>query len=442
MFCFGKREEHWKFDTSRKGRYETIKDEATANKIYYILMAEFQNAFYKARYLLDDSPKIRGLKCSKQAAEYYHMKEGDPPSMEHVIALILYTDFDSLSYRFSQTFRKMTSTESREITQQREMEFWNWRKRLIEAVNAFGTEVTECNIAAYYHGISFIYFDSFVAEFNSPFSTTTKIQIAYQFAANDGLVLEVGQRTNTAGYGNSPVFFNCTFISCFGNEDERLFIQPIEKGHMDILSIRNMKTNENYGKYISAITFLQKITCSDFYGGFGMRSIQREIFEMKAPEIRISKEFESQLKVIMNVMKGKEKDLCPEYVRTVLNHWTNKTERLQVYMNTIKDINGKIEFYNDKKKMVRIDVLNEIFKSVLRIDLYEVECDDISFWNDIGDMLLNINKISFSNLTKITIERNVEGIIGGFKKYRSIIANCGWDLKEIKWCWRFLEISK
>eukprot|EP01084_Bolivina_argentea_P139131 244787_1 len=115
----------------------------------------------------------------------------------------------------------------------RNNEFWNWSKTLIESVNYFGITIKSSNISSFYHGASMIYFSGFSAAFNCPTSTTTKLEVAMMFARDDGIIVELGMQATFIKY------FNCTFVSCFGNEDERLFVQPsVDWKSLKLLSIR------------------------------------------------------------------------------------------------------------------------------------------------------------------------------------------------------------
>ena len=42
------------------------------------------------------------------------------------------------------------------------------------------------------------------------------------FAGDKGIILEIEQ--NTGSYTNCPYYFNCSLLSCYWNEDERIFI--------------------------------------------------------------------------------------------------------------------------------------------------------------------------------------------------------------------------
>ena len=52
---------------------------------------------------------------------------------------------------------------------------------------------------------------------NRPTSTTPQIEVATLFTRTNGIILELEQ------YSENLRYFNCSLLSCYGNEDERLF---------------------------------------------------------------------------------------------------------------------------------------------------------------------------------------------------------------------------
>ena len=151
-------------------------------------------------------------------------------SVEHVLSIILYTDYDELSYNFSSTFRRKPSAddENKSVTQihselkHRNAEYWYWSKALREAVELWGMPLNSSKnkYKTFYHGSSYLIFDKMAAKFSSPTSTTTSIQVATIFAKEKGLILELEQYS---GYGADLTYFDVNFISAFSNEDEKLF---------------------------------------------------------------------------------------------------------------------------------------------------------------------------------------------------------------------------
>eukprot|EP01084_Bolivina_argentea_P150534 262882_1 len=404
VFCFGEKHHYWtksKGLFSKSGKYGSIKEEVISNKIYSITMDQFKEAHAKAKYLTHKSPNIKNLKWD--GLSVYKLKKGDSPSVEYILSVVLYTDYDSLSYHFSATFRKMISNESIQMTNIRHKEFWNWSKTLIETVNSFGTSLVDSNITIFYHGISLLYFNTFIARFNSPVSTTTKLAIAYQFASKNGLILEIGQEVEHGGfldairsYSGMVKYFNCAFVSCFANEDERLFIQPPQSASsrfcLQLLSIRNISSDESYGKYITALITLQKLTgCHHFDDNWNV--IKNE-----------------NMKVINDMILfslGKSNRNIPRYVIKLLEISRNDETWICICIGVIKKAASMISIYEgNDNDIIRIDQLCVMFKNVrgITLDYWRVKIPNMErFQQSILSMLHVIDTLPGSKLEEIQL---------------------------------------
>ena len=209
-YSFGHSLDYW--SPSRRSKYHSLKEELTTNNIFCVEMECFDAALQKALFLLETSDHIKGIKKRyDNVTEHYGIKNGCPLSPDHVLSVVIYTDYDVLSGHFSKTFRSK---------QKENREYFILSKLLTESVNAFGTKMADSKIPVLYHGVSMVYFDKFIARFYCPTSTTTKLVVAYNFTGNDGIILELQREYEWLRY------LDCSFFSAFANEDERLFIQP------------------------------------------------------------------------------------------------------------------------------------------------------------------------------------------------------------------------
>eukprot|EP01084_Bolivina_argentea_P000172 324_1 len=191
-YCFG-----YQFCTTNRWgvainkKYSCLKEEIVTNKIYSLELNVFNAAHEKARSLLNNSEIIKTFKAKYTESYGEEIQEGRSLDIIHILSVIFYTDYDTLSYNFSATFRKMDLIEKRSELTNRNKEYGNWTMLLAETVNCYGTNVSEANIQSFYHGVSFLYFNSFIGHFNSPTSTTSKLAVATIFAKNDGIILEL-----------------------------------------------------------------------------------------------------------------------------------------------------------------------------------------------------------------------------------------------------------
>lgn len=88
--------------------------------------------------------------------------------------------------------------------------------------------------------------------FCAPTSTSAQIEIAVTFANQSGVILDLEKLECS-----DTKYFNCSWISNFGVEDEKLFFGGDD--YLKFYSIRNMKTNENYQYYITALELFDEI---------------------------------------------------------------------------------------------------------------------------------------------------------------------------------------
>ncbi len=222
QYNFGNRYSYWDFYKNRKysnawyvdRKYLNLKDELINNNIFKIDIIKYCHTFIKAQKFINNSDILKSMK-SKDYLKY-DIGMGILLKMENIMAIIFYTDYDQLSYQFSKTFRKLTSSDTINTMKLRNREFYHWSKILRETVECYGTEIWKSNTKIFYHGVSMVYFNSFVANFNCPTSTTSQIEVAAIFADENGVILELEQYAGFGGYNLK--YFDCSLLSVYGNE--------------------------------------------------------------------------------------------------------------------------------------------------------------------------------------------------------------------------------
>ena len=178
----------------------------------------------------------------------YDIKRKQPITQQHLMSVILYCNFDTLSYEFSRTFRKNSKKENLNDLKKRNAEFAIWSRLLRETVECYGETMLYSKIRRYYHGINGkLVFPSFITRFSSPTSLTVQMAVATIFAREKGIILELERGNGFLKY------FNCSWLSCFSNEDERLIFGG--RHSVKLTSIRNIPDNHNYKLYIHAFTY-------------------------------------------------------------------------------------------------------------------------------------------------------------------------------------------
>eukprot|EP01084_Bolivina_argentea_P297522 512585_1 len=236
-------------------KYTSLKEELTNNPIcnldisawgneYDKVCLHIKTQYCKENYIAKASADYRR---PVHNTKYYGIPDDTPITEQHLIAIIVYCGYTDLSYRFSETFRKITSKESikkgtnvaksdvaivamwerlaeSDISlKMRHSNFHHMAKCLIEATNLFSSKAIDGNIKVFYHGINKeMMLDSIGQYMYQPFSTTHQQCVAAHFSNHTGLILEI-KCPEVVRY------FNCWWISDFASESELLFIHSSKR---------------------------------------------------------------------------------------------------------------------------------------------------------------------------------------------------------------------
>ena len=212
-----------------------------------------QTAMLKYRAL---NREMAGADC--QWRTLYGVKGGAFISLDHIMAVLLYTDHDAFSAAFTRSFRKLFASESVHSVKRRHSCFANWAKALREAVECWGTPMHDAVDYApeLYHGLSTQFlFDGFRQPFRGPTSTSLQFEVAVTFANQgtnqNGIVIAI-QNNRVA---NS--FFNCIRWSRFSAESEMLFIGGFQA--MLICRLSVIGTALRFDRWIRALAILSSV---------------------------------------------------------------------------------------------------------------------------------------------------------------------------------------
>eukprot|EP01084_Bolivina_argentea_P146008 255782_1 len=197
-------------------KYKTMKEELTQNQICKIAMHEFRSEIEKAiiHYNCD-------YRRYKNRMKYM--------LLHHMLAVMIYCNYDELQSKFSVTYRKTSPTETDESVLQRHSNFYWLGMYLRETCLQCGITIADGHTKKFYHGINeeMVFPEILTANgvnIFCPLSTSSSYATAAQFAKNKGLIIEFADG-NSMSKEYSAKYFDCAFISDFPNERECLFIQ-------------------------------------------------------------------------------------------------------------------------------------------------------------------------------------------------------------------------
>eukprot|EP01084_Bolivina_argentea_P260472 439893_1 len=393
FYSFGQWKNYWRKDI--KPKYSNIKEEVLKNEIYHICQSAYDEAYNKAIFLLNNSQNLKRTKSEigshRHGSHRFGVESGEGLGINNILSLIFYTDYTVLSFHFSSTFRKLSKTENYDQynNKQRNAEYWHWSKTLIETVNYWGTKIKNTKINSFYHGISNMYFNKFITAFMSPTSTTTKLAVATRFAKKTGIILEVHQGNHSL-FSPYLRYFNCSFISGFANEDERLFIQPPRRSFtLQIKNIRNVGANETYKDHIKAIITLENIFSPNF--------LIKESVNI-SPKVVLSIN-----NIIEMVTDNDQSDILPQYIKKSILKWVNIARQLIVIdMKELMETGKELNIWDKQNpKVLKFDVIIKLMRNVQAINCTDTGNVDSEYLCSMISVFKAINNIKYSKLANI-----------------------------------------
>ena len=169
-FDFGIYLEYW-----RRGRknsvipkYETLRDELTKNTHATITEDQYDELVRKCKVFLNVGFKANDIGRSNEICK---IPPGSPITLEHLIALKLYTDFDKVQREFKRHFRRLRGGETLESVMKRNQEIAHWSRLLRESVMFWGK--TMAKKEEFYCGLTArLVLRSLNQRFECPLSTT------------------------------------------------------------------------------------------------------------------------------------------------------------------------------------------------------------------------------------------------------------------------------
>eukprot|EP01084_Bolivina_argentea_P003991 7563_1 len=267
-------------------KFDSIRDEMLYNSAWSIKDDQFQKLLIKAislhKIAVSDENKFERI-CKYYNNEY-RLIRNEPIGIKHILSIIIYTNLTHFCRAFRSTYRKNSNEINEQQVIARHRELYYYARAIYEAVEFFGTSMPPG--LKVYHGLNKVMcFDQFAAYFNHPISTTTSFKVAQEFADSKGIILTLQSGTQDFDDPRKiPKYLSVTWLSCFQNEDEKLFygafirfkIQNITesenlKGHASELLLFNIfqkmitnqhvkwdETNEKHRKQIRTLTVLIK----------------------------------------------------------------------------------------------------------------------------------------------------------------------------------------
>eukprot|EP01084_Bolivina_argentea_P010978 20506_1 len=247
-------------------KYDTFRQELTQNSVVVLTADEYEKLLQNANDLLETEKAkkigahIDGYMKERKSAwshiSTYGIRDRSPIALYHILALITYTDMDNLQREFSATYRLKTDESLNEL-KWRHSNFHFLGKYLREAVECFGDMAVWNDTVTFYHGINcMMQFKSVSVGICGPLSTTTVVNVAMNFATNNGNYsgIIVAMRPNF-----SLKYWDCKWISRYPHEMECFYIGGILPQYfMNIINLKDDNVVDTK-HFVTAIRLIEEM---------------------------------------------------------------------------------------------------------------------------------------------------------------------------------------
>jgi len=243
-----------------EAKYNSFSEEYKHYK--HLDIEQCQSAIQKANIYLKSNTikKMKARATSGHASRiylHYGIAIGEPLNLQHLLALIFYTDFSDLCTAFSASFRALKPFESLKNIKRRNSAFHWMSKHLRELVELFGQCSKENNDennenGPFYSGVSVeLSVPEFAMRLNSPTSTTKEFAVSVKFGGGKGMVLTFDNKGIQFQYLRC---INCEFISRYPEESERLFFGGFFR--INLICLRLLAANKNMKQFVNCCAHL------------------------------------------------------------------------------------------------------------------------------------------------------------------------------------------
>eukprot|EP01084_Bolivina_argentea_P206561 352637_1 len=175
-------------------KFKCFKEELLQNPYVTLNIDQYNNEYRKAQIY------FQSKYCKTEQQFKTYTKESDDYGcyhniewifkLEYIFAMMIYTNYTALQYEFSKTYRSNKAKYHNH--------FYFWGQYLKICIHQFGMKTSK-TIGGFYHGITRkLYFPHYInsdgldgVNIWCPLSTTKSFEVAFNFAAKNGLVIEL-----------------------------------------------------------------------------------------------------------------------------------------------------------------------------------------------------------------------------------------------------------
>eukprot|EP01084_Bolivina_argentea_P156386 272552_1 len=403
-----------------EGKYSDLKEEISACMTE---MKDYNEIIDQIKHVFMPSDVIKAM-TSRQVVkgdcphDHFEIPTDSPITVEHLTSILLYTNLTKLSYDFSKSFRRVKPNETVNEVKKRHYIFANWARLLRETIEAYGQATIDAKSKTYFHGTSFLLFDEFDAAFCGPTSCSPQIEVAMMFTnSNNGIILQF----EDSGCWGNVMFLNCSFLSAYGHEDERLFIGGYDPVRFHSIRLSTKTGWQNYHFYIKPLNQYHSIVKGNYYSS-----------KIQKTDVKIIKKLIAHLSCI-------KLNTFPSYINSIFARFCEKITELKINFDGFPHDS---KYYNDFFISPTSNYLlsfsniidNKIFKNLKIITLYDdaknIVIDEFYMESLLKELKIIKDTSTLQQIVIIAITKQYKH--SDFLKWKQLFIERSWDLQQTK----------
>jgi len=404
-------------------KYKDLKAEVLNNGIYGITFHEYTQIIVKAQ-----------KKLSCEIARSLTSDEHGPLLAEHIVVVILYCDYDILRNAYCRIVQEYPMVDTAKLH-----ELFNFHTGLQHTVRTYGINLRDVKSSFYLKQIRRFYvscsspvvFPGVNCQFYNATSMSANMAPVALYnddgrADNRGVILELGPRENDA----MVKYFTCSWISAFGGEDERIFLN--DQQHCGSLRLHNISfigtggrssissSSSSSAKQSDLRLFLEALSCFDGCLQEGWKSTSTKPVHFKIISALMQQRRREHNEHTTDVVVD---EMCA-YEYSIFNAFCNHKLKIDILVQNLRgpfckilfdDADGNNTSYTSVcAQLIRFDVLCDLFQNCKVIKTWYVGNEDYNQHSGITNqwiaklykMLDAVNGVHDSKLSRIVINNN------------------------------------
>ena len=334
FLSFGQPFFYWEFFEGDEfhciAKYQSLKQEILNNQIFNLTNLQLNDLLFLSELW---QKSVIGQFCTAfnrggTLNEMYGIEPGLPLSISHILAILLFTNYELLSFKYLVIgCNAMHPNEPYNAIKARNAEIGIWYK-LMREVTMFYGESTQSNQPFYFCMDEHLLFHSFAPQIHCAFVASTSLSASQICTADAGAMIEFAQHSSLCNR-----FIDVSYCSAFPQRQLKLFGYASTFEINDVLLMQNKFGNViSHRMYARALLIWQKIINGQFFHNLldlnaNSNQYQDCILRLMDNELSHEKYKKYEPNQKMSRYDGNEENGVPKYIQMLFRNQIRESKR-------------------------------------------------------------------------------------------------------------------